>query len=391
MKIKKGSWVLLALLFIISIPLFMWIVWLCSPKTKMVAAIIDKTVLSKDGQEHISFTWMLNNKKLTKTATKSYDLTSDYLGFFPLENEKFNLKGLERFTPQQINQLSDDADMVYFTDTYGIYYNEWYGHKNQSERSGMLYGGLSIKDLDLLTQMKAKHKLIIAEFNCIGSPTSLGNRLKFEKLFGMQWTGWVGRYFESFDTTQNKELPHWLINNYKRENGNKWPFSKSGIAFLSNNDRVVILEDSTHLDNPLPQIYSNESGLKEFSMPEKIKYSFWFDIINPNKSINQPVASFKILANAEGEKILKSNGIPNTFPAVLMHKNSDYRFYYFSGDFCDNPISMTTSYFKGIGFFKSLFYDESKPIERASFFWKFYKPMMSNILDEEKAFIIKKK
>jgi hypothetical protein len=65
-----------------------------------------------------------------------------------------------------------------------------------------------------------------------------------------------------------------------------------------------------------------------------------------------------------------------------MHSASDYQFYYFSGDFCDNPISMTTSYFNGIGFFKSMFYDASGPSERSSFFWNFYRPLMNNILTD---------
>ena len=386
---KKRFRLLLLLILVLLIPFFMWIAWFYTPKTKLVVAIIDKTVLTQDGQEHISLMWMLNNKQLTKTSSKSYQLSNDYFGFFPLEDEKFNLKGLERFTTQQIKQLSDDADMVYFTDTYGIYNNEWYSQKNQTERSGMVYGGMSNKDLDLLEQMKAKHKLIIAEFNSIGSPTALKNRLKFEKLFSLRWSGWVGRYFESFDTTRNKELPRWLINNYKRDNSNKWPFSKSGIAFVSDNDVVVILEDSTHLKNALPHILSNNYGSRELSLPKKIKYTFWFDVILPNKSINQIAANFVVSVNTNGKKVLNSKGIPSIFPAVLMHKNNDYRFLYFSGDFCDNPISMSTSYFKGIEFFKKLFYDESNPVERASFFWEFYNPMMSRILEDEKAHIHK--
>jgi hypothetical protein len=35
-------------------PLIMWLLWLFTPKTKLVAAIIDKTVLTKEGQEHSS-------------------------------------------------------------------------------------------------------------------------------------------------------------------------------------------------------------------------------------------------------------------------------------------------------------------------------------------------
>ncbi|WP_316793688.1 hypothetical protein [Pedobacter frigoris] len=374
------------LVVILAIPLIMWLVWLCTPKTKMVAAIIDKTVLTTQGQEHISLTWILNHQKITKTSTKPYKIANDYYGFFPLDNEKFRLKGLERFSADQLQQLSEDADMVYFTDTYGIYKNEWYAQANNTERSGMIYGGMSSQDIELLKLMKAKRKLIITEFNSIGSPTHVDTRHRFESLFAMRWTGWTGRFFENLDSAKNKELPRWLIRNYKRDNNNQWPFKKSGVAFVNDHDQVVILEDSTDLKDPMPHITSTAYGQENFGLPARIKYAFWFDVIQPDLKTNTQVASFNIDVNARGRKLLAKHNLPAVFPAVIMHKDRDYRFYYFSGDFCDNPISMGTSYFKGITFFKWLFYNTADPMERSSFFWNFYKPMVTKILDEEKEF-----
>jgi len=382
-KVKK-LWIVLAAAA--GIPLTMWLCWYLSPKTKMVAAIIDKTVLTTAGQEHISFLWILNQEKLTKTASKFYKIDHDYFGFFPLEGEKFRLKGLERFNNDQLQQLSEDINLVYFTDTYGIYRNEWYTQKNNNERSGMVYGGMSSQDIELLKQMKQKKKLIITEFNSIGSPTSQETRKQFEDMFAMHWTGWTGRFFESLDTTRNKELPRWLINNYKRANNNNWPFKKSGIALVSDQDRVIILEDGRDLKNPMPHIVSGEYGQKVLGLPEEIKYAFWFDVIQPNRAINTQVASFRMDVNQKGQALLKANGLSAVFPAVLMHKETDYRFYYFSGDFCDNPVSLSSSYFKGIGAFKWLFYDTSNPMERSSFFWNFYRPMMTTILDQEREY-----
>jgi hypothetical protein len=371
---------------ILAIPLLMWLFWLCTPKTKLVAAIIDKTVLTTSGQEHISLTWILNHQKFTKTTTKPYKIAEDYFGFFPLEKENYRLKGLERFNPEQLNQLSEDADLVYFTDTYGIYKNEWSTQANNTERSGMLYGGMSSQDIELLTQMKAKGKLIITEFNSIGSPTHLDTRRRFESLFAMRWTGWTGRFFENLDSAKNKELPKWLINNYKRDNNNQWPFKKAGVAFVNDNDQVVILEDSTDLKDPIPHITSTKYGQQHFGLPDKIKYTFWFDVVDPSLNTNTPVANFNVDVNAKGRKLLSKYNLPAVFPAVIMHKDKDYRFYYFSGDFCDNPITMATSYFKGISFFQWMFYNNSNPMERSSFFWKFYRPMVTTILKEEKEF-----
>lgn len=360
----------------------MWFVWFLSPNTTLVAAIIDKTVLNSNGQEHISLHWVLNQEKFTKTSTKPYKITEDYFGFFPLENEKFQVKGLERFSSVQLEKLSEDADLVYFTDTYGIYNNEWFTQRNGNERSGMLYGGLSTNDIGFLKLMKAKHKLIIAEFNTIGSPTTLYNRKLFEKMFKMKWTGWTARYFEILDPKKNKDLPSWLIKNYEKSHNEKWPFKNSGIAFVNDNNQVVILEKGTHLIDPLPYIITEESGTETYSLPERIKYPFWFDVIISLPDANETISSFEINATSEGLKEMKKFGIPGKFPAVIKSKGEDYSFYYFAGDFSDNPVNLTSSYFKGIGFFQGMFYNERVALERKSFFWKFYRPLLSNILNE---------
>lgn len=367
---------------LILFPLIMWLIWVFTPKTKLVVAIVDKTVLDQSGQEHMSLTWILNHDRYTKTPTKGYDIRNDYFGFFPKDHEKFRIKGLERFSSEQLKQLSEDADLTYFTDTYGIYKNEWYSKQASLEHSGILYGGLSAQDVEFLQDMKDRHKLIITEFNTIGSPTNADNRNKFEKMFGMHWTGWTARYFDSFDTTKNKELPHWLIGNYKKGHAQKWPFHKAGLAFVNDGGDVVILEDSTHLKDPVPHIITFGYGQKELALPERMKYPFWFDVITPSLSINHAISRFDLSLNANGEAELKKNGIPTTFPAIIMHKGPDYQFYYFSGDFCDNPIGMYTSYFRGISYFRWMFYNSDDPAERKSFFWTFYHPMIEHILKE---------
>ncbi|MDR5589893.1 hypothetical protein [Christiangramia sp. SM2212] len=370
------------LLLIIAIPLIMWILWLFKPNTKLVIAIVDKTVLTTKGQEHISLNWVLNNEKYTKTSSKPYKVDNDYFGFFPEENEKFKLKGLERFSYPKLSQLSNDADLAYFTDTYGIFNNEWFHRGDEMERSGILYGGLSDKDIQLLKLMKEKNKLIITEFNTIGSPTAYQNRIKFEEMFQLKWTGWTARYFDNLNLRENKEIPKWLVRNYKKTHRGQWPFKSSGIAFVNNQDEVVILEKGTHLNVAMPHIITEKVFQEEYSLPDSIKYPFWFDIIVPNKKFNTAISSFNIDANKKGLKELEENGIPLNFPAVTSHTGQDYTFYYFSGDFADNPVSMQSSYFEGIEYFKGFFYDERNIMERGSFFWKFYKPLLTKILDD---------
>lgn|SRR6185312_12483176 len=372
--IKKRI-IVTVLVAVVFLPLWMWLGWLLTPKKKMVAVIVDKTELP-DGLQHASFTWVLNNQRFTKTNTALYKNDNDYFGFFPLKDEKFRLKGLERFSAEMLEKLSNDADMVYFTDTYGVYKKEWYKKENAD---GMIYGGMSEQDILLLQKMKAKHKLTISEFNTIGSPTSDKNRSDFESLFGVKSSGWTGCYFPSLDTLKNKELPAWIINGYRKDNNGKWPFHSAGIVFVNTESKVVILEEGNYLSSALPLILVNKSVQKKYHLPAQTAYPFWFDVMQYDPSINQPIAEFQINTNAAGKQILKNADLPERFPAILIHEKPDYRFYYFSGNFCDNPISVNSSYFKGIGVMNSLFYHSDDVNNRRNFFWNFYRPLMTGI------------
>ena len=346
-------------------------------------AIVDKTEITKSGQEHVSLNWVLNHERFAKTTSSLYRVSTDYFGFFPLKQEAFQLKGLERFSNRQLEQLSNDCNAAYFTDTYGVFSNEWYTGKNLSGRSGIVYGGMSREDIMLLEKMKAKHKLVITEFNTIGSPTSPEIREQFENLFRIKWSGWIGRYFESLDTAANKELPGWLITNYLRQNSNRWPFSKAGVAFVSDKEEVVILEEGTQLKVAVPHIITDAAAQDAYHLPASIKYPFWFDVMGRDSSINEAIAHFAIDANDEGKKTMLKYNIPVSFPAVIQHRGKDYNFYYFCADFCDNPVTLTSSYFKGVSFFKSFFYNEANVIERESFFWKYYRPLVTTILSNQ--------
>lgn len=382
LKTSIGTVLRAMIAIVLLLPVWMFIYWLASPKKKLVVAIIDKTVLTQKGQEHVSLNWVLNQEKYAKNNSDLYRRNRDYFGFFPLDNEKYQIKGLERFNNDQLDQLGKDADVAYITDAYGIYKNDWYSQAYSKERSGIIYGGMSEQDLYFLSQMQDNHKLIITEFNCLASPTSPIVRSGFENKFGIHWSGWTGRYFDSFDSTVNKELPKWLINNYKKRHGGTWPFKRSGVALINSEDDVVILENETHLTNEFPRMISNKEGQGHYGLPDESIYTFWFDIVEPDSSFNHTLATFLLSVNENGKKELAQFGIPAAFPAITAHVNKDYRFFYFSADFADNPIGLASSYFKGVYHFKWFIYNNRDPQGRKSFFWKIYLPLVTNILND---------
>jgi hypothetical protein len=194
--------------------------------------------------------------------------------------------------------------------------------------------------------------------------------------------GWIGRYFDNLDTIKNKEIPHWLVNNYKMQHNGQWPFTKSGIAFVHSDDRIVILEKGTDLINEFPEIQSNKEGQTHYQLPEKMPYTFWFDIIEPDLNFNHVIANFNIYANERGIKTLEQNGLPNVFPAISIHVRNDYQFFYFSADFSDNPINSNTAYLKGIPYLKRFLYNKREPMNRTAFFWELYQPIVTTILND---------
>ena len=382
LKTSSGSLIRLVILLVLLTPLWLYIAWLLTEKRKLVVAIVDKTVLNKKGQEHVSINWILNQEKFTKNRKELYNREKDYYGFFPLDDQKFQIKGLERFNNSRLEQLSKDVDLVYLTDTYGIYKNEWYHENTDTTVAGILYGGMSQQDLYFIKQMQARHKLIITEFNCLATPTDPAVRTSFEKTFGIRWTKWIGRYFPSLDTINNPDLPRWLTALYRKKHNGNWPFRKSGIALVNTDDHVLILENNTHLKQDLPLIISGKEEQRYYGLPASIPYSFWFDVIVPDSSRNRVVSSFQIDVNEAGKKLLAAHGLRSNFPAITAHVGSDYRFFYFSADFSDNPLSLSSSYFKKIAWFKMFLYNRRDPLDRSSFFWNVYQPMVTRILND---------
>lgn len=381
--------IIVFILLIITLPLSLWVWWKYTQNKEIEIFVLDKTVLNKSMQEHIAFFWFLKNNKYTHISDKLYNPETDYFGFYPDGKGNYTIHDIEKLSKLQIDSLSNVYDMAYYTDVYGIYKNEWYHeYPNvkrpnniglETDRSPMIYGGLSQNEFDFLKSLKSKNKLIINEFNVFATPTKQDIRKQYEDEFHIQWSGWVGRYFESLDTNSNKEIPQWVIKNYKKQNNNTWPFSNSGIVLVKNDETIVILENKTSLNTEVPMIITESTYSEYYKIPYQIKYPFWFDICSTD-STNHVISYYSLAVNAKGNSILAKHNIPEVFPAVIS-SNGLYPYYYFAGDFSDVPISLKSASFKNIELFHFMFYDSSI-LERNSFFWKFYNPLLTKIMED---------
>jgi hypothetical protein len=280
---------------------------------------------------------------------------------------------IKRILLEQIDSISDVYDLAYYTDTRGVYFNEWFkGFRRRGENS-VIEGGLNQNDYLLLKTMKEKGKLIIGEFDILGAPTSDLIAYKTELLFRIQNSGWRGSYFASLDSN-NMQIPYSYIDKYKAEHDGKWPFSGEGII-LSNNNTVIVLEAKKHLNVPFPRIVADENFRNKMNLPLSIDFPNWFEIITPADSVNV-AANFQLNLTSEGDSLLKSYGLPSIFPAIVIDNPEKIRTCYFAGDFATNNIhSLFAQMANSRKWLKSITLNKQK-----MFFQNFYFPLIENML-----------
>ncbi len=364
---------------IILLPLFLWLLWLFTPRKPLSVLIMDKTVLHRQCVEHRGLNWILKNKKYVKPDHKFYVIDKDYYGFFPKDSNNFEIHDLHLYNDSQIEALSRMYDMTYYADQYGIYIGEWGLQTEYTEHTPKIYGGMDWNDYLFLRKMKEKGKLIIAEFNFIHEPTPYAIRRSVEDLFHFRWTGWTGRYFDSLDTITNLELPRWVIRLYREQNNGRWPFKIDGLVFVHENNTICILENKIDMDFPVPVIKTTDYGVNKYNIPASINYPYWFDITFPSDNVNRTLSSYYVYPNTRGDSILRRYHIPSVFPAFFEYEG-EYKYYYFAGDWVDSDIKQNLVYFKWSDWFQKFTYNPKKLNERVYFNWNYYEPIVKDVL-----------
>lgn len=352
--------------------------WSLQSKKKLNFYILDKTVTSYDRQEHKSFVWLLNSFRYVKPDESKYRVDEDYYGFFPIDikDEVYDYKSVRI---NEVDAFASVCDAVYYNDCYGVYSFEWYKGKAKPIRSQKVFGGLNQNDYLLLKKMKENGKLVLGEYNMFSTPTNALVRSKTEILFNLEWTGWTGKYYSTFDTKNNDGPPSWMPNLFESQHKTPWPAEKSGIVLLNNDGLIEVLVNGEHLKSSLPLIVATDEAMQKYGIPKQIGFEHWFEFVTPNSNSVVP-ASFKIDVNDEGRKVFERIGLSPEFPAITKESESSY-VYYFAGDFSDNPSCMLTSRIYGGSWLNQLFFRYTEP-GQINFFHDFYTPLIKNILND---------
>ena len=369
--------VVIILAVILALPVINLIRWSFQSKKPLDIIIVDKTVPTLEREHHKPFTWILTNERFVKKENSaSYSYKKDYFGFFPQRPLRDKKWDRNEYRLSDLIGLANKNDAVYFTDTYGVFFNDWFRGINKSRKSRKIYGGLNNNDFLLIKEMKDRNKLIIMEYNSFDYPTAEFDAIRTQEKLGITFSGWTGKYFSSLDTIL-KDFPIWMTAMYRKEYKKPWKFTKAGIVLLKEKD-IVVLEEGIHLKNSLPQIITDESSAKKYGVISKVAFDQWFDIIDPMQ--NKVISKFKIETTPIGDTLLSSNGLLSEFPAVVQEPVNQ-RIYYFSGDFATYDVPFWTARFKGIDKLKGILYSD-KPEDTRRFFWLYYKPLINGIFSD---------
>lgn len=356
--------------FVILVLSLSFIIWQLETEKKLQIAVINKTVPDESYREHLGFNWLLKTLKYVDSNSHSYQL-NDYYGFKPdTSNQTYSINDLPKSYAKD--------DLIYISDTYGVYQNDfpWIEKKREGDRSNLVYGGLTMKEWKaIVNRLNAdKKSTLIAEFNTLASPTDETVRNHMSNILGIRWSGWMGRYFDELDYRKNKEIPKWLVDEYR----DNWAYKGEGFILINEQkNKIVVLKTGEDIDDKGIWMKFTEEGEKTFNLKKSVKYNYWFDIVTSEDDRNV-LANYDWNLTQKGKKKLVDKNIPTSFVAVNKTQVKNATAYYLAGDF--NDISAAPNFYQMKGILTI-----NKYVNRfteSAFYWDTYVPMMKTILEQ---------
>ncbi len=375
---KRLKWyhILMAVIVLAIIALFVG--WHLKPKREMNVVVIDKTVLSYSEDEdinkdhiyrkHQGFVRILNQQRYIKEDTTDYDYKKDYFG--PAVDEEGAYSH-----DTDLGDATGSPDLVYLCDGYGMG-NDTFGHYNGSTP---LNAGISSDEMSYISFAHEYGAQVVTEMALFSSPMSDSVFAQMTALTGVTPTKWIGRYL--VDLEDFSDVPDWAPPMYEQQEGVEWRFTGPGILLVSNDGKIIILEQNTDFTSQnLLQIYINDDYKSEFGGCDQCNFYNWFELVEPNYG-TETIATFAFDLNAVGMEKIKEISKTPRFAAVTRRQEEGYApVYYFAGDCCDYVNGDRYGCFLFANeFFKFLSYDRQGDI--SNFYWRFYTPMLRHILD----------
>lgn len=368
--LKRLNIVLGILTFIILL-LAPYLFWLSQSYTAMDILILDKSVAQDDYREHKGFMWLVNHFKFHHEADPPYDYAQDYVGYKPqAEGEDI---------VSELPALESAYDLIYLIDAKGVYTENRFGGNRveQHASSELLYGGVTLAELDNIQTLLRPKGTLISEASSLSRPTSTAARHKLEKMMGIYWSGWIGKFHINLEKSS---VPTWISDMYEAEHEKEWRFRGAGLILVNetsnNKERVLVMQMGKDLKGQGFKMSFSKSRQEHYSVKDKKFYMGWFDIVMPDYE-TKTEAYYEIYTTEAGKEKLDDFAIPIRFPAVVKNETADYTSYYLAGDFAEVAKVPAFHQFKGLSSFMGHTRASSSP---QGFFWQVYSPLMEQIM-----------
>jgi hypothetical protein len=342
--------------------------WRNAPARELDVVIVDNTVPDSSYREHRGLVWLLNHEKYRSAVHGEYDVARDYYGFFPQPGRRYGTRAL----PERIA-----ADLIYIADTYGVYQTEWLGENPQGERSPRVYGGMAPAEWRKLERAVHEGTPLVAEFNSFASPTGRATRERMYDLLHLEWSGWIGRYFN--DLSENVEVPSWAVAAYERQYREPWTFTGEGFILVDEHDTIIVLRPGRDFSGGECATVFSAEWAERLGVRSGVRYRYWFDIVMPREGARE-LAHFALDLTDDGKAQLAKFDVPTTFPAVVHYGAGPYWSYYFAGDFVDTGSSPRFHQVNGYDRLKAWLTPDRPEYENQAFYWQVYVPMVQSIL-----------
>ena len=374
MRTLRWSWPILVVALCVLVP---WACYTRRPAHRIDLVVLDKTVPFRNWFEHRSLYWLLTHLNVVKADGTNYAVERDYLGAYP--------PAIPGDPPERTRDLAATdvagARLVYLADTYGVYHDDLESKERMAaalERSPKIYGGLTLDEARAAAGALDAGKILVSEFNTLGSPTGADARTTLELALGVQWTRWIGRYFSHLDDVA--EVPQWMRNDYEREWKKKWEFTGPGYVLLQDDVHCEVFRTGHEVD-AIGLTIDRERPVEAHlaGAADRVPYPYWFDIVELRDA--KRLASFDWHLKDAGRERLKARGLPERFAAVTRRALPGGGVaWYFAGDFADNPMDPRPVPFLGYLGFRHLVEGLKLAPSETAFYWRFYVPMMETIL-----------
>jgi hypothetical protein len=357
--------------------------WACyqeRPARPIALVVLDKTVPFRNWIEHRSLFWLLDHDRVVKADGTPYAFDRDYLGAYP--------PPVAGDPPERTHDLAPadvaGARLVYLADTYGVYRDDLKSGPRMEaalERSPRIYGGLTLAEADAAVSAAKDGRVLVAEFNTLGSPTGADARAVLESCLGVRWTRWIGRYFPLLE--DQGEVPRWMRTDYEREWRRPWEFHGPGYVLMQDDAHCEVLRVGVETETVGLTIERDRPSDRHVAQAgDSIPYPYWFDMVNETEGTER-LASFQWHLTAAGRNRLAARGLSERFPAVTSRASSVRgTAWYFAGDFADNPMDPRPVPFLGYTRFRRVAERMKLTPSETAFYWRFYVPMMEAILGD---------